>query len=70
VTDEFTTPSLADYFVEQRKHSNTLLDKINRSTDFKAAKKLLKKKYKKTASADGRPGGISNVQAFIAPEVV
>jgi IS5 family transposase len=55
VTDKFTTPSFADYFVEQRKHSNTFLDKIHQFIDFKEVEKLLKKKYKKTASADGRP---------------
>ena len=55
MTDKFTTPSLADYFVEQRKHSNTFLDKIHQFIDFKEVEKLLKKKYKKTASADGRP---------------
>ena len=55
MTDKFTTPSLADYFVEQRKHSNTFLDKIHQFIDFKEVERLLKKKYKKTASADGRP---------------
>lgn len=45
MTDKFTTPSLADYFVEQRKHSNTFLDKIHQFIDFKEIEKLLKKKY-------------------------
>jgi len=55
MTDKFTTPSFADYFVEQRKHSNTFLDKIHQFIDFREVEKILKKKYKKTASADGRP---------------
>jgi IS5 family transposase len=55
VTDKFTTPGFADYFIEQRKHSNTFLDKIGQFIDWKHIEKLLKKKYKKTASADGRP---------------
>jgi IS5 family transposase len=55
VTDKFTTPGFADYFIEQRKHSNTFLDKISQFIDWKHIEKLLKKKYKKTASADGRP---------------
>jgi transposase, IS5 family len=55
MTDKFTTPSFADYFVEQRKHFNVFLDKINQFIYFKEIEKLLKKKYKKIASADGRP---------------
>ena len=55
MTDKFTTPGFADYFIEQRKHSNTFLDKIGQFIDWKHIEKLLKKKYKKTASADGRP---------------
>jgi IS5 family transposase len=55
VTDKFTTPSFADYFVEQRKHFNVFLDKIDQFINFKEMEKLLKKKYKKIASADGRP---------------
>lgn len=55
MTDKFTTPSFADYFVEQRKHFNVFLDKIDQFINFKEMEKLLKKKYKKIASADGRP---------------
>jgi IS5 family transposase len=55
VTDKFTTPGFADYFIEQRKHSNTFLDKIDQFIDFREIEKLLKKKYKRRASADGRP---------------
>lgn len=55
MTDRFTTPGFADYFIEQRKHSNTFLDKIGQFIDWKHIEQLLKKKYKKTASADGRP---------------
>jgi IS5 family transposase len=50
-----TPPSFADYFMEQRKHSNVFLDKINILIDWKGIEKLLRKKYKKTESADGRP---------------
>jgi IS5 family transposase len=55
VTDKFTTLGFADYFIEQRKHVNTFLDKIDQFIDWKHVEKLLKKKYKKTMSADGRP---------------
>ena len=55
MTDKFTTPGFADYFIEQRKHSNVFLDKIDQFIDWKNIEKLLKKKYKKTFSADGRP---------------
>lgn len=55
MTDKFTTPSFADCFIEQRRHPHTFLDKINQVIDFKEIEELLKKKYKKTTSADGRP---------------
>jgi IS5 family transposase len=45
----------ADYFIEQRKHANTFLDKIDGFIEWKSIEKLLRKKYKKTVSADGRP---------------
>jgi transposase, IS5 family len=45
----------ADYLIEQRKHSNAFLDKMDRFIDWNHIGKLLKKKYKKTMSADGRP---------------
>ena len=55
MTDKFTTTGFADYFIEQRKNSNVFLDKIDQFIDWKNIEKLLKKKYKKTFSADGRP---------------
>jgi transposase, IS5 family len=45
----------ADYLIEQRKHSNAFLDKMDQFIDWNHIGKLLKKKYKKTMSADGRP---------------
>jgi len=55
MTDKFTTRGFADYFVGQRKNANTFLDTIHRIIDFREIEKLLRKKYKKRASADGRP---------------
>ena len=55
MTDKFTTPGFADYFVGQRKNANTFLDTIHQIIDFREIERLLKKKYKKRASADGRP---------------
>lgn len=55
VTDKFTTMGFADYYIEQRKHTNAFLDTIDRFIDWKSIERLLKKKYKKTMSADGRP---------------
>jgi IS5 family transposase len=55
MTDKFTALGFADYFIEQRKHSNTFLDKIHQIIDFREIEKILKKNYKKRASADGRP---------------
>jgi len=55
VTDKFTTMGFADYFIEQRKHANTFLDTVDEFIEWKNIEKLLKKKYKKTMSADGRP---------------
>jgi|GEM_PF-2203774 len=55
MTDKFTTSGFADYFVGQRKHANTFLDTIHQIIDFRALEKLLKIKYKKRTSADGRP---------------
>jgi IS5 family transposase len=45
----------ADYLIEQRKHSNAFLDKMDQFINWNHVGKLLKKKYKKTMSADGRP---------------
>ncbi len=55
VTDKFATMGFADYFIEDRKHANNFLDKIDGFTDWKSIEKLLEKKYKKTVSADGGP---------------
>jgi len=55
VPEKSTPPSFADYFIEQRKHSNTFLEKIDMFIDWESIDRLLRKKYKKTASADGRP---------------
>jgi hypothetical protein len=49
-----TTYGFTDYFIEQRKHFNAFLDKIDQFINWKHIEKLLKK-YKKTFSADGRP---------------
>lgn len=55
MTDKFTTPGFADYILETRGAPNTFLDKINSIIDWKNIEKILKKKYTKKASADGRP---------------
>jgi IS5 family transposase len=56
VSQEFTTPTFADYFVEIRKQSRkNFLDDVHRLIDWKPIEKILKKKYRKVASADGRP---------------
>lgn len=55
MTDKFTTPGFADYLVGQRGNANTFLDKIHQIIDFRKIEKLLIKKYRKRASADGRP---------------
>lgn len=54
--DTFTTPTFADYFVAIRKQSRkNFLDDVNRLIDWKPIEKILRKKYRKVASADGRP---------------
>lgn len=55
MTDRFTTKGFADYAIEQRGRTNTFLDAIDKLIDWKAIEKRLVKRYKKTASADGRP---------------
>lgn len=55
MTDRFTTKGFADYVIEQKGHKNTFLDAIDKFIDWKLIEKRLLKKYKKTASADGRP---------------
>ena len=47
--------SFVDYCVKQKRHVNTFLDKIDRLIDWRPIERLLKQKYKKQASADGRP---------------
>ncbi|GEM_PF-873521 len=55
MSDRFTAYSFADYIVEARKNNPTFLDKINSLIDWKPIEEILKKRYKKVASADGRP---------------
>lgn len=56
VSQEFTTPTFADYFVEIRKQSRkSFLDDVHRLIDWKPIEKIVRKKYRKVASADGRP---------------
>lgn len=52
----YTNPTFADYFVEIRKQTRkSFLDDVNRLIDWKPIEKVLRKKYRKVASADGRP---------------
>lgn len=54
--DTFTAPTFADYFVEIRKQSRkNFLDDVDRLIDWKPIERILRKKYRKVASADGRP---------------
>lgn len=55
MADRFTTKGFADYAIEQRGHTNTFLNAIDRLVDWETIEKRLTKRYKKTASADGRP---------------
>ena len=56
VSQEFTTPTFADYFVEIRKQSRkSFLDDVHHLIDWRPLEKILRKKYRKVASADGRP---------------
>jgi len=55
VTDKFTTKGFADYFIEQRGYTNTFLEKIDMLINWENIEKLINMKYKKVASADGRP---------------
>jgi len=53
---EFTTPTFADYFVGIRKQARkSFLDDVHLLIDWKPLEKILRKKYRKAASADGRP---------------
>ena len=53
--DQFTTKGFADYIIETRGTVNIFLDKIDNLINWKNIEKTLEKKYKKRASADGRP---------------
>ncbi|MCX5815170.1 MAG: IS5 family transposase [Proteobacteria bacterium] len=55
MTDKFITKGFADYIIESRGYHNTFLEKVDRLIDWESIEKVLKKKYKKTASADRRP---------------
>lgn len=55
MTDRFTRRGFADYVIEQRGHTNTFLDAINKFVNWNAVEKKLSTKFKKTAGADGRP---------------
>ncbi len=55
MTDRFTAKGFADYFIDQRGHNNTFLDRIDALIDWKRIEKVLLKHYRKVASADGRP---------------
>ena len=55
MTDKFTTKGFADYFIEQRGYADTFLKKIDMLINWRNIENLLNKKYKKVASADGRP---------------
>ncbi len=56
MTDRFTTKGFADYFIEQRGHTNTFLDRIDVFIDWKEDREgSWKALPEKTASADGRP---------------
>jgi IS5 family transposase len=54
--DAFATPTFADYFVEiRRQNRKSFLYDVPRLIDWKSIEKILRKKYRKVASADGRP---------------
>jgi len=55
VKDTFTTKGFADYIIETRGTVNIFLDKIDKLIAWKKIERTLEKKYKKRASADGRP---------------
>jgi len=54
MNDRFTTKGFADYAIDQRRHTNAFLDGIDKLIDWTVIEKRLVKRYKKTASADGR----------------
>ncbi len=41
MTDRFTTKGFADYFIEQRGHTNTFLDRIDVFIDWKKIERVL-----------------------------
>ncbi len=47
MTDKFTGYGFADYCIEQKRHVNTFLDKIDKLIDWKPIEKLLKQRYKR-----------------------
>lgn len=53
--DKFTTKGFADYIIEARGTVNIFLDKIDKLINWQDIEKTLENKYKKRASADGRP---------------
>jgi transposase, IS5 family len=55
MTDQCTTKGFADFAVEQRGYAHTFLDKVDTLIEWDRIEKVLMKKYRKTASADGRP---------------
>ncbi len=71
--DTFTTPTFADYFVEIRKQTRkNFLDDVNHLIDWKPIEKILRKKYRKVASADGRPAypPVPMFKLLLLPEMV
>src|SRR5512143_4004462 len=55
MADRFTAKGFADYAIEHRGHTNTFLEAIDKLVDWNVIEKKLLKRYKQTASADGRP---------------
>ena len=50
-----TDESFLDYCIDQRVSKKSFLNDVDRIIDWKPIEKLLRKHYKKTAAADGRP---------------
>lgn len=46
MTDRSTTKGFADYFIEQRGHTNTFLDRINALIDWNTIERVLGKHYR------------------------
>ncbi len=71
MTDRFTTKGFADYFIEQRGHTNTFLDRLmflsteeDREGSWKALPEDCQCRWKTRLS------GTSHVQTITAPEMV